>query len=415
MKKPAAKPSKQKNAPEVAEPQQKAAKLTPEPKEQAKPKNEKKEPEKTQKAPKAKTSPKAKAKGKALAKAKGKALAKDKAQAVKKTIEKSKGKSKGQSKGKGNTTQSKNTKGKNKGKKPASGPPKQPSADDWKEGLLIDDNQEEQPEEESPRESDDCVCPNDGSFELPAETKDRSKNNKFLKLLQSGALPEWLRLEWERISKLKTGRTEAQRRLVNGAVDRDAVSGKLALCLQKPMFRQLEENYTKTVSRDRDKTLPKTLLMGKFNLSPEMFENALAEGDIVETVNKSGKKVYAWSADEHVIEKGKQASLSLESEKKATATDKNWFAEASKDWKIGLFQKGSSNAGSSSSSTKVLAIQDRVPTDAPLNEAQWKQAQTQLSQAMASFDRLLAGAKKLIGSMGVEMKDDELYKSTMLA
>lgn len=46
-----------------------------------------------------------------------------------------------------------------------------------------------------------------------------------------------------------------------------------------------------------DKTLPKVLFMGKFNLSEAMFAEGLKSGDFFETVDDCDRKVYAWSTN----------------------------------------------------------------------------------------------------------------------
>ena len=72
---------------------------------------------------------------------------------------------------------------------------------------------------------------NCGTFELDDEDerrKDRSKDTKFKNLLKNQCLPAWLADEWRRTPKMKSGRYEAQRMLVNSAIDRGP-SGTLTL------------------------------------------------------------------------------------------------------------------------------------------------------------------------------------------
>lgn len=45
-----------------------------------------------------------------------------------------------------------------------------------------------------------------------------------------------------------------------------------------------------------DKTLPKTLFMGKFNLTEAAFQEGLQAGDFFETMDQQNRKVYAWSS-----------------------------------------------------------------------------------------------------------------------
>ena len=80
-------------------------------------------------------------------------------------------------------------------------------------------------------DADDPEVEASGTFELDDQDerrKNRSKDTKLKNLLKNHCLPAWLADEWHRTSKMKSGRYEAQRMLVNAAIDRGP-SGKLML------------------------------------------------------------------------------------------------------------------------------------------------------------------------------------------
>ena len=97
---------------------------------------------------------------------------------------------------------------------------------------------------------------------------DRSKKQKFLAMLAGNQLPDFVKKQWEGTKAMKTGRTEAQRSIINAAFDR-STAGKLILSLEKPVFQSARAQYQDKSSSSIEKSLPKTLFCGKFNLSPE--------------------------------------------------------------------------------------------------------------------------------------------------
>ena len=126
--------------------------------------------------------------------------------------------------------------------------------------------QQEHGEEEKDFENDDEVDAQEES-QVGAK-KDRCKNQKFKQMLASNSLPQWVVNVWDRTTRLKTGKSEAQRNLINAIFDRTSV-GKLLLSLGKPFFHSLKEHYTDKAQVDKSKALPKSLFKGKFNLSEQ--------------------------------------------------------------------------------------------------------------------------------------------------
>ena len=115
--------------------------------------------------------------------------------------------------------------------------------EDWKSGLDDDSAQEGEKGEEEELDDDPCT-----DFGMPAgekvedENKDRSKDYKFKSMYKSGQLPSWLAAEWEKTTKMKAGRQERQRELVNNAIDRKE-NGKLMVNTDKPMFAELQARF----------------------------------------------------------------------------------------------------------------------------------------------------------------------------
>ena len=171
----------------------------------------------------AKGKPKAHVKGKAKAQLKGKAVMKKPTTKVMKVLKKP-----SQS-----TEKPENTKPEKKQKK-------------WSEGLEKTEEKAEENTEESaegPEEEvatcDEVVDPNT-NFSMPKgdRPEERPQQECEIKtMLASGALPEWLEEEWEKSKKLKTGKTERQRMLVNHSIDH--AQGKLVLNTDKAVFFHL--------------------------------------------------------------------------------------------------------------------------------------------------------------------------------
>eukprot|EP00438_Fugacium_kawagutii_P005415 Skav236160 [mRNA] locus=scaffold723:8611:12785:+ [translate_table: standard] len=155
----------------------------------------------------------------------------------------------------------------------------------WKAGLV--EEKPEQPEKEPQEQGEE----EEGNFEedpevlgpmeatSTAENRDRSKQNKFLQMLSSGHIPEYIAKEWEATKSMKSGKRDKQSLIVNALFDRSA-AGKLILNDQKPVFMAMKTNFNEKVKKEQCKTLPRLLFMGKFNLSKEMFEEGLETGEL---------------------------------------------------------------------------------------------------------------------------------------
>ena len=160
--------------------------------------------------------------------------------------------------------------------------------------------------------------------------------------------------------------------------------------------------YTKSESKEKTKSLPKSLFKGRFNLSEETFQQGLADGDFHEVRAKDGKLKYSWDEETQATVKGKIAKSEVESNQKASEQDAKAFQHAASSWTIGLFEKAARGSGSKRDES-VLAIEDRK---IQLSNEQWEVAKKQLGAAMVSIDRLTSAVHRLIKSMD---KTNKLY------
>lgn len=102
-----------------------------------------------------------------------------------------------------------------------------------------DDVQELGEEEFDPHAEDPAMDIDDNAFEVDDQKKDRVKDAKFKALLLQKSLPQWVVAAWQKTTMMKTGRTIAQRQLVNQILDRK--NGKLVLSLDKPSLASFKD------------------------------------------------------------------------------------------------------------------------------------------------------------------------------
>lgn len=95
---------------------------------------------------------------------------------------------------------------------------------------VIEEEEEEAMDDDEPVSSQDC-------FDVEDTVKDRSKWNKFKKLLDQGSLPDFITKAYEAANQLKTGKEKAIRQIVNNVLDRDPKTGSLAINLKNPQLK----------------------------------------------------------------------------------------------------------------------------------------------------------------------------------
>ena len=275
------------------------------------------------------------------------------------------------------------------------------------------EDQEENPEEEQDFEDDQEI----DQFALEKtdgeENKktDRSKKQKFQAMLAGNQLPDYVKKQWENTKTMKSGRTEAQRTIINSIFDRTS-QGKLILSLDKPVFNSMRAQFQEKTASSIEKSLPKSLFMGKFNLSPDLFAEGLASGDFTEVIDDSGRVQYTWASKEHKTKKGDKTQVGVTGQIEGKKEDGSKFDSImQKNWSMGLFTR-TQNANTKNPAGKTqLALMDRK---ASLTEAQWHQAQTQLNQAMPAFDKCEKDGLKYLQIVGTDNKEDPLYQSLQL-
>ena len=286
----------------------------------------------------------------------------------------------------------------------------------WATGLVTEKKEEEKTkkteeskdQEEGAKEEaktqDECVEPNKVDMEEQGAKLNRSKSNKFVKMLDCGQLPQWLADEYRRLMALKVGKRDKIRDLINQALDHKG--GKLILSTDKPYFHSIQRTYGETKSKEVEKSLPKRLLMGKFNLFIEDFDAALAEGDLVQVTTRKGKVQYMWDSSAHVNVEGKKHESGLSMEKQISKKQKGMMEVAQQAWSIGLFvPTGDSSGSGGAQQGHKLAIKDRQK---PLTADQWSQAEAQLKPAMDAFETMSQKALKFLSNIS-HNKEDPLY------
>ena len=145
--------------------------------------------------------------------------------------------------------------------------------------------------------------------------------------------------------------------------------------------------------------------MGKFNLSAEAFDQAVQDGDLVESQNRFGKTVYSWEMDSHHTTRGTRTGFSQSKEKEGNRKDEKFFGNVSVDKKVGLFRAKSS---ASLGAEQPLAIQD-APQQ--FTDKEWHKAKSQLSVLIAGLDKQIQASKKLIAQFAASDRDEnnEIY------
>ena len=115
-------------------------------------------------------------------------------------------------------------------------------------------------------------------------------------MLSANQLPSDIVSMWQQSTNMKTGRLERQRVIINSLFDR-SVAGSLILNTNKPIFTSQQSSYEDCSNTKRNKPLTKVLFCGKFNLSEDLFQQGLSNGDFQEIV-EDGKIKYTWGSME---------------------------------------------------------------------------------------------------------------------
>ena len=229
-----------------------------------------------------------------------------------------------------------------------------------------------------------------------ADTKtDRCKKQKFMTMLAAGQLPDYLAKEWEKTVKMKVGRTDAQRTIINSCFNRGDM-GKLILSLEKPLLQTMRNQWSERTASHTEKSLPKTLFMGQF-----------------EVRDPEGKVAYSWSASEHKTAKGDKSSFEMSATAQGSKGDAQKMNTLTGGWKMGLFSKQEQGAAAPGGKRTAaqLALEDRKQG---LNDLQWQAAQEQLQPAIQAFQKIEKDGLKSLQIIGNDSKDDPLFVTLLL-
>ena len=174
-----------------------------------------------------------------------------------------------------------------------------------------------------------------------------------------------------------------------------------------------EATFTKNKSTEKEKSLPKSLFMGKFNLNEETFARGLMDNDFRQVKKSDGRIEYAWGQSEHSTTRGKQSKTTLQTQAQGSRQDIAKFSKTAKSWKIGLFAQSDDpdGDGDDDGEQQPLAIQDD-PGKQPLKKRNWEKAKSQMTQAIAAIKKIGGDARKILAK--VDEKDD-MYTNMCLA
>lgn len=243
------------------------------------------------------------------------------------------------------------------------------------------------------------------SYQLPWDTIIRTHTGigpsrsvtyqKFQAMLANGELPPFIQKEWERVSKLKSGKRERQTAIINAIYDRSA-AGRLILNTDKAIFETMRSDYQDTKSRREMKTLPLLLFCGKFRLSAEAVQQGLREGQFMEVETANGKE-YGWRQSTFSEVKGVKTATGYKMSEEGDKDTMQKYMEMAQCWKSGIQRPQAIASGSNR-----LAICD---VESPLSQEEWGVAHKQLQSAFAALDQQEKHAMKHMAV--IEQNEDE--------
>lgn len=162
---------------------------------------------------------------------------------------------------------------------------------------------------------------------------------------------------------------------------------------------------------NKSKSLPRSLFLGKFRLTEEEFARGLADDDIQEVVENSGRRVYSWATAEEATTNQLRKTTGVSGSKELTAKKAKVEQAAFSFTNLRLFNKSSSARAITAGPGKNLPALEDVKEG--LTPDQWTTAQEHLNSAMAAFDKLLKTAKKHMQTINYD-KEDSIYGSLQL-
>ena len=268
------------------------------------------------------------------------------------------------------------------------------------------DDEKEDAEEEKEFDEDKEV---EDVEDIASRTTDRSKKQKFLAMLCANQLPSHIVSMWHESTSMKTGRLERQRMMINSLFDR-SVAGRLILNTNKPIFTSQQSSYEDYSTTKRNKSLTKVLFCGKFNLSEDLFQQGLSNGDFQEIV-EDGKIKYTWSSNVEQNSAGSRTETAAKAEVQGEKGDvKKFFPVNRIDGLAGL-----------GSPVTNYALPPGCPGPEPIMDKtkeftaeQWKIAQSQLQPRMAAMDKLEKEGLKMVQLVGCDNKQDQLFVKLFL-
>ena len=265
-------------------------------------------------------------------------------------------------------------------------------------------DQEEGAEEEA-KTQDECVEPNKFDMEEQGAKLNRSKSNKFVKMLDCGQLPQWLADEYRRLMALKVGKRDKIRDLINQALDHKG--GKLILSTDKPYFHSIQKGLTGRPSRRKSRNHSQSDFSWGSSIFPlKTLMLLLLKVTLCKSLPGKAKYNTCGTVSAHVNVEGKKHESGLSMEKQISKKQKGMMEVAQQAWSIGLFvPTGDSSGSGGAQQGHKLAIKDRQK---PLTADQWSQAEAQLKPAMDAFETMSQKGLKFLSNIS-HNKEDPLY------
>ena len=268
------------------------------------------------------------------------------------------------------------------------------------------DDEKEEPEEEQDFEDDKELDDFDDS---ESKTTDRCKKQKFMQMLSSGQVPAHVANMWKESTTMKTGRLDRQRLIINSLFDRSA-AGRLIMNTSKPLFTSEEKTFSEYSNTKRNKSLPKVLFCGKFNLSEDAFQQGLANNEFQEIV-EDGVVKYTWSSNVESTAAGSRSETGAKASVAGKVGDGNkFFGKGLGNMAKGLGQQALQDVKMPMVSKGPPPIMDQqTPAAKELTPEQWNFAQGQLHPSMAAMDKLEKEGLKMVQLVGQDNKQDPLF------
>ena len=352
---------------------------------------------------------KGKAKAKAKAKGKGKTKGKGKGKSPKKTpktpmkkLTKSPMKVTKAAKSKKKDKDEKDAKGKNKDKglkRPAASAEAKKGSksnsmkdqlDKLGKGIAEEKENMEEGEEEEEKEEDEEV--------EEEEKRDRLKSGKFQRLLKSNQVPANIKAVWQACDSRRK-----KTQLLNRLFVKCDRTGQWKMKANSPEFVAFLRNTDRSYSGQESQSYPKSIMLHTYyNSNLEAMQQAVRDGDIVETVGADGKLWYSFETMKEGSQRRTDNTMELHRGKVKLQQGEHSALEDTMeqfDWK--QFGSPQKTGASASGSKQPLAIADQPKL------IKWDAIEAHLVEAKAAQDKMMKDIQRCLPGVQKGKTQDE--------